>query len=65
MEEALLEGELKSENEKLMTGEEILNTMRDRLGTWEKQIEMCSMHQIERHRQNESVIDEQQNTLNA
>lgn len=65
MEKALLEGELKAENEKLTSEEKMLNMVHERMTSCEKQIETCSRQQRERQHQNKSIIDEQQNTLNV
>ncbi len=65
MEKALLEGELKSENDKLFSQEEQLNHLQKRVLQCEKQIEICSKQQTERQDHNKSIVNEQQNILNA
>ncbi|XP_065199749.1 pleckstrin homology-like domain family B member 1 isoform X2 [Planococcus citri] len=65
MEKALLEGELKSENEKLVSEEEHFSNVQEKVNHCEKQIEACSKQQTERQDQNKSVVDEQQNILNV
>lgn len=65
MEKALLEGELKSENEKLTSEETIINAIHEKISQCEKQIELCSKQQTERQDQNKKVINEQQNILNV
>lgn len=65
MEKALLEGELKSENEKLLSQEEFLNSVQDKINQCEKQIDVCSKQQIERQDLNKSIMNEQQNILNV
>lgn len=65
MEKALLEGELKSENDKLTREEEYLNTTIERVNQCEKQIDICSKQQNERQDHNKSIVTEQQNILNV
>lgn len=65
MEKALLEGELKSENDKLTSEEEFLNATIERVNQCEKQIDICSKQQNERQDHNKSIVNEQQNILNV
>lgn len=65
MEKALLEGELRSENDKLNSSETLLTKCNERMAQCEQQIETCSKQQIERRDHNKSIINEQQNKLNV